>query len=99
MRKTKGKKVFFIAIAIIILVSFSLVIYGANNIVNPTSITFKDSNLYDSMKKQLSAKKLNYNANDVEKTIEIYRMRFTIISNCRFIRIRELSGYINIEFI
>lgn len=56
MRKTKGKKVFFIAIAIIILVSFSLVIYGANNIVNPTSITFKDSNLYDSMKKQLSAK-------------------------------------------
>ena len=52
MRKTKGKKVFFIAIAIIILVSFSVVIYGANNIVNPTSITFKDSNLYDSMKKQ-----------------------------------------------
>ena len=45
MRKTKGKKVFFIAIAIIILVSFSVVIYGANNIVNPTSITFKDSNL------------------------------------------------------
>lgn len=99
MRKTKGKKVFFIAIAIIILVSFSLVIYGANNIVNPTSITFKDSNLYDSMKKQLSAKKLNYNANDVEKTIEISKNDISKITELDLSSsaIADLSGLENFQ--
>ncbi len=72
LRKTNVKKIISIMIIIISIISFSAILYAANTIIiNPKTITFEDSNLYDSIKKQLSAKKISYNGNDVEKTIEI----------------------------
>ena len=72
LRKTKAKKVLSISIIIISIISFSAILYAANTVIaNPTTITFEDKNLYDSIKKQLSAKKMSYNGNDVDKTIEI----------------------------
>ena len=72
LRKTKAKKVLSISIIIISIISFSAILYATNTVIaNPTTITFEDKNLYDSIKKQLSAKKMSYNGNDVDKTIEI----------------------------
>ena len=72
LRKTKAKKVLSIAIIIISIISFSAILYATNTVItNPTTITFADKNLYDSIKKQLSAQKMSYNGNDVDKTIEI----------------------------
>mgnify|MGYP004617546483 FL=1 len=72
MKKTKAKKMSIILALIVFVVSFSVIIYATGNIItNPTTITFVDSNLYESMKKQLKSKKIAYNENDTDKTIEV----------------------------
>lgn len=70
-KNTNVKKVTIILLIIISIISFSAIIYGAGTINNPTTITFADANLYDAIKKQFSVKKISYNGNDVEKTIEV----------------------------
>ena len=72
LKKTNVKKILSIFIIIISIISFSAILYASSAIItNPTTLTFEDKNLYDAIKKQLSAKKISYNGNDVEKTIEI----------------------------
>lgn len=71
MKKTNVKRISIIMIIIISLISVSAIIYATTTIQNPTTITFEDRNLYDSIKKQLSAKKIAYNCNDVENSIEV----------------------------
>lgn len=71
LEKTNGKKVLIILAIIISIISFSAIIYATNTINNPKNIAFEDKNLYDAIKKQLSAKKISYNGNDTEKTIEV----------------------------
>ena len=71
LKKTNAKRVLIILAIIISVISFSAIIYATSTITNPTTIAFEDKNLYDAIKKQLSAKKINYNGNDVEKNIEV----------------------------
>ena len=71
MKITKVKRISIILTIIILSISFSAILYAANIISDPEIIYFADSNLYESMKKQLSAKKLKYNANDAEQKIEV----------------------------
>lgn len=71
MKKNNVKRIPIVFLIIIAVVSFSVIIYATNTITNPTTITLSDKNLYDALKKQLSAKKIMYNGNDVEQTIEI----------------------------
>lgn len=71
LKKTKAKRVLIILAIIISIISFSAIIYATSTISNPITIAFEDKNLYDAIKKQLSAKKIKYNGNDVEKNIEV----------------------------
>ena len=71
MKKNNVKRIPIVFLIIIAVVSFSVIIYATNTITNPTTITLSDQNLYDALKKQLSAKKIMYNGNDVDQTIEI----------------------------
>ena len=70
-KKTNAKRIAIMLIIIISMISLSAIIYATNTIINPTTIAFEDKNLYDAIKKQLSAKKISYNGNDTEKTIEV----------------------------
>ena len=72
MKKTKAKRISIISILIVLLVSFSAIIYASGAIItNPTIITFADKNLYETMKKQFKSKKIAYNENDTDQTIEV----------------------------
>lgn len=71
MKKKQVKKIFIILVLLVLFISVSVIIYAANTIINPTTIYFQDTNLYDSIKKQLSAKKIAYNYEDVSCSIEI----------------------------
>ena len=72
MKKTKVKRITIISILIVLLISFSVIIYASGAIItNPTTITFADKNLYETMKKQFKSKKIAYNENDTEQTIEV----------------------------
>ena len=72
MKKTKVKKITIISILIVLLISFSVIIYASGAIItNPTTITFADTNLYETMKKQFKSKKIAFNENDTDKTIEV----------------------------
>lgn len=72
MKKTKAKKISIILVLIVLVASFSAIIYATGNIItNPTTITFADANLYETMKKQFKSQKIAYNENDTDKTIEV----------------------------
>ena len=72
MKKTKAKRISIFLILIVLVISFSAIIYASATIItNPTTITFTDGNLYETMKKQLKSKKIAFNENDNEQTIEI----------------------------
>ena len=50
MKKTKAKRISIISILIVLLVSFSAIIYASGAIItNPTIITFADKNLYETI--------------------------------------------------
>ena len=100
MKKTKVKKISIILIITIFLISFSAIMYATNAIIEPTTITFTDGNLYNTIKKQLSAKKIKYNGNDVSKEIEISKNDVTTITDFNLqgmedAKITELSGLEN----
>ena len=97
MKKNNVKRIPIVFLIIIAVVSFSVIIYATNTITNPTTITLSDPNLYDELKKQLSAKKIMYNGNDVDQTIEISSKDIEAIDEFDFStsNITDLTGLEN----
>ncbi len=108
MGKTKEKRISIILVFIVLVASFSAIIYAAGNIItNPTTITFADTNLYETMKKQFKSKKILYNENDVDKTIEvsvddiskITELNLQGINNSQISDLTGLEGFTNLEIL
>jgi len=99
LKKTNVKKILSIFIIIISIISFSAILYASSAIItNPTILTFEDKNLYDAIKKQLSAKKISYNGNDVEKTIEISKNDIEKMTRQQMVEKIGVDNFMNTVF-
>ena len=101
MRKTKAKRIIISVILAVLIIGFSIIIYASGAIItNPTTITFTDNNLYEMIKKQLKSKKIAFNENDTEQTIEVSKDDISNISELTLqgvnnVKISDLTGLQN----
>ena len=81
-KKTKKKMLISFCITFILIMSVSAFIGATTTIKNPTTVTFKDENLYNKVIECFSDKdnRINYNSNDEDLTIELSKDDLTKIT-------------------